>query len=91
MDSKFIEQGGLTFTCHENGKKYNSTAIEQKGFGVIGHIIDLEGETAYRILRAMNDRDELLEALENLENDDGGIPDHAWKMVQAAIARAKRP
>lgn len=32
---------------------------------------------------------ELLEALENLENDDGSIPEHAWKLVKAAIAKAK--
>ena len=32
---------------------------------------------------------QLLEALENLENDDGAIPDHAWRKVQAAIAAAK--
>lgn len=27
----------------------------------------------------------MLEALQNLENDDGIIPDHAWKLVQDAI------
>lgn len=32
---------------------------------------------------------EALKALENLENDNGSIPDHAWQMVQAAIAKAK--
>ena len=32
---------------------------------------------------------DMLEALENLENDNGAIPDHAWDMVQAAIAKAK--
>jgi len=31
----------------------------------------------------------LLEALENLENDAGQIPEHAWKIVCAAIAAAK--
>jgi hypothetical protein len=31
---------------------------------------------------------DLLEALQNLENDDGKIPDHAWKIVQAAIAKS---
>lgn len=31
----------------------------------------------------------LLEALENLENDDNSIPSHAWDMVQSAIAKAK--
>jgi hypothetical protein len=32
---------------------------------------------------------EMLEALENLENDDNNIPDHAWKLVQDAIAKNK--
>jgi len=32
---------------------------------------------------------DLLEALENLENDAGQIPDDAWKIVKDAIARAK--
>lgn len=32
---------------------------------------------------------DLLMALENLENDAGQIPDHAWKIVKSAIARAK--
>lgn len=27
----------------------------------------------------------MMEALENLENDDGSIPKHAWDMVQSAI------
>jgi hypothetical protein len=31
---------------------------------------------------------DLLEALQNLENDNGQIPDHAWKLVQDAIAKA---
>lgn len=30
----------------------------------------------------------MLEALENLENDDGSIPAHAWKIVQDAIKLA---
>lgn len=33
-------------------------------------------------------RKDLLEALQNLENDNGQIPDHAWKLVQDAIAKA---
>ena len=31
---------------------------------------------------------DLLEALQNLENDDESIPKHAWDMVQNAIAKA---
>ena len=30
----------------------------------------------------------LLAALQNLENDNGAIPDHAWNMCQEAIAKA---
>jgi len=38
-------------------------------------------------LKAVNQ--ELLEALQNLENDDSSIPPHAWAIVQAAIAKAE--
>ena len=31
---------------------------------------------------------DLLEALQNLENDDGKIPEHAWALIQSAIAKA---
>ena len=32
---------------------------------------------------------EMYEALRNLENDNGAIPDHAWQMVQNAINKAE--
>ena len=46
-----------------------------------------------RVTQAANARliasaPDLLAALENLENDDGSIPSHAWELVQAAIAKA---
>ncbi|NWC74267.1 hypothetical protein HX823_09275 [Pseudomonas sp. P7759] len=31
---------------------------------------------------------DLLAALLNLENDDGKIPEHAWALIQSAIAKA---
>ena len=31
----------------------------------------------------------LLAACENLENDDGSIPAHSWRMVRDAVAKAK--
>jgi methyl coenzyme M reductase subunit C-like uncharacterized protein (methanogenesis marker protein 7) len=30
----------------------------------------------------------LLHALQNIENDNGQIPDHAWKVIQDAISKA---
>ena len=33
---------------------------------------------------------DLLTACKNLENDDGSIPEHAWRLVQDAIDRAER-
>lgn len=41
------------------------------------------------IIRSVNYHDELVAALENLENDNGSIPEHAWNMVQSAILKAK--
>lgn len=31
----------------------------------------------------------MLEALENLENDDGKMPESAWNLILSAIAKAK--
>lgn len=45
-----------------------------------------EQEANARLIAAAPD---LLEAAENLENDDGSIPEHAWKLLQDAIAKAK--
>ena len=39
------------------------TAIEQEGFGTVCAVLDYEGESVYRILRAVNAHDDLLEAL----------------------------
>lgn len=45
-----------------------------------------EEEANARLIAAAPD---LLEALENIENDDGHIPEKIWAMRNAAIAKAK--
>jgi len=49
---------------------------------------DTEDEANARLIAAAP---ELLEALKNLENDDGSIPSHAWALCQAAISKAILP
>lgn len=67
-----------------------------KGFALIARISKWSAESKERMEEAQaNARliaaaPELLEALENLENDDGIIPAHAWELVQSAIAKATR-
>lgn len=40
--------------------------------------------------KTQKQRDELLQALQNLENDDNSIPEHAWALVQQAINNATK-
>ena len=44
-----------------------------------------EAEANLALIAAAPD---LLHALQNIENDNGQIPDHAWKVIQDAIAKA---
>lgn len=41
------------------------------------------------IVRAVNSHDELVAALESIENDDGRIPAAIWEMRNAALRKAK--
>jgi hypothetical protein len=59
---------------------------DRRSFLHIALVPDAVGKGTASIVAAAPD---MLEALENLENDDNYIPDHAWKMVQAAIAKAR--
>lgn len=61
-----------------------------KHIGVInGRDLATDIANAEMIVRAVNCHDDLLHALKNLENDTNIIPDHAWKIVQDAIAKAE--
>lgn len=72
--------------------------IEQEGFGTVCGILDIEGESVYRILRAVNACDDLLAACRlavgyadqavlggGPVRDDGEV----MRAIRAAIAKAE--
>lgn len=65
----------------------NLEAIVDDGsaYGEYSNTIDYRSANAKLIAAAPD----LYEALANLENDAGQIPEHAWNMVQAALAKAR--
>ena len=71
------------------------TAIEHNGFGIVCAILDHEGESVYRILRAVNAHDDLLAALIRLREwvrhpgeDDGPENEAVIEQAEVAIAKA---
>ena len=66
--------------------------IEQEGFGIVCAVIDYEGDSVCRILRAVNAYDDLLEAcksaLVGIGGDDASQAE-AWEKVNAAINKAE--
>lgn len=67
---------------HPGHLSHNTPVIESAS----GRVAMVRREEDADVIAAAPD---LLEALENLENDDNSIPEHAWKLVTAAIAKAK--
>jgi hypothetical protein len=71
----------------EMGDDFQVQTVDKHGYEIAEMRIDVpEYEANARLIAAAPD---LLEALENLENDSGSIPDHAWQRVKAAIALAR--
>jgi hypothetical protein len=66
-----------------NGVFYGGLIVGDDGETVVAQCVMAHNA---RLIAAAPD---LLEALKNLENDDGSIPAHAWALVQSAIAKAE--
>jgi hypothetical protein len=66
------------------GQDESSDDFRNKGYACIAPHV--HGKKNAHLIAAAPD---MLEALRNLENDDGSVPAHAWVMVQNAIAKAE--
>ena len=66
---------------HESGR--NMYEDERESFEIVDiYLEEFQGEAHVQLILAAP---KMLEALENLENDNGAIPDHAWKRIKDAI------
>ena len=72
----FEPAGGLAVEC--------DCGIYLEGSDLISAV-----ENSFQIEELKHINAYMLEALENLENDDGKMPESAWNLVRAAIAKAK--
>ncbi|MFA7290911.1 MAG: hypothetical protein WC023_01560 [Rhodocyclaceae bacterium] len=58
--------------------------------GQLRNMVVVHSSFAEQFAAVEQQRDELLEAAMNLENDDGAIPAHAWDLLQSAIANVRK-
>jgi len=69
---------------HIHSKKHGSISVIPKG-GANQNFINSAKANAHLIAAAP----EMYEALKNLENDNGAIPNKAWSLIQKAIEKAE--
>jgi hypothetical protein len=80
------------WTYHADGEANHYTLMRSDGGWLISFLHNGEQWTLTQEANArlMAAAPEMLEALKNLENDDGStMPPSAWKLVQDAIAKAE--
>lgn len=80
---------------HTPGPWKRTGALTVRG-GALGRLIakvdgggSINSEEIYANTRLIAAAPDMLEALKNLENDDGNMPPSAWALVQQAIAKAE--
>jgi hypothetical protein len=89
---KEILSKGKTRVCvvtdTPDGLPENSGYSETDAHKYYGGALICESVWRKKDLALISAAPDMLEALQNLENDDNSIPEHAWKMVQNAIRKA---
>jgi hypothetical protein len=60
------------------------TAVDYYGGNLVAESILMQGN-----INLISAAPEMLEALKNIENDNGSIPEPLWNLIQTAIAKAE--
>ena len=91
-DEPYIETTAVKYLHSE---WHGGTDVESNRY-IAQLTYDMQSVTTWRSIEQLNADANLIaaapdmyEALENFENDDGIIPEHVWKMVKAALAKAR--
>lgn len=80
--------GGTVITDTPDGLPENSGHSGTDAHKYFGGALICESVWRKKDIALISAAPDMLEALQNLENDDNSIPEHAWKMVQDAIRKA---
>jgi len=82
------KNGGTVITDTTDGLPENSGHSGSDTHNYYGGALICESVWRKKDVALISAAPDMLEALQNLENDDNYIPEHAWKMVQDAIRKA---
>ncbi len=80
--------GGCVVTDTPDGLPENSGHSGTEAHEYYGGSLICESVYREKDVTLISAAPDMLEALQNLENDNNAIPEHAWKMVQDAIKKA---
>ena len=72
-----------------NSEREPQYAVRDTSGRVVAYVADSYSGYKMGAVRLLAAAPIMLEALENIENDDGSIPEEIWKMRNAAITKAR--
>jgi hypothetical protein len=82
------KNGGTVITDSPDGLPENSGHSGTDAHNYYGGALICESVFRKKDVALISAAPDMLEALQNLENDDNSIPEHTWKMVKDAIRKA---